>query len=182
MSAASRPVDGTTLGFRPRLAPVVGVELASAGMALGGRPGFFFALGSLATKIAAALVGFNFGSGLLTVSLVVAFAAVLDRVGLASLWTLLLTTGFTLDCAVLLGFLEGMYNLGISKNRRIQKTFRAEGIVWLTKTRFLPASCVGEHLVCSPCGKVAGRESCHRLAGPEVLLSLLPKEVDCTSS
>lgn len=29
-----------------------------------------------------------------------------------------------------------------------------------------PARCVGEHLECSPCGKVAGRERCHRLAGP----------------
>lgn len=28
------------------------------------------------------------------------------------------------------------------------------------------ARCEGEHLVCSPCGKVAGRERCHRLAEP----------------
>ena len=28
------------------------------------------------------------------------------------------------------------------------------------------ARCEGEHLECSPCGKVAGRERCHRLAGP----------------
>jgi hypothetical protein len=118
----------------------------------------------------------------LTVSLVVAFTEAFDRVGLATLLTLLLSTGFTLDCAVFLGFLEGMNNLGISKNGRIQKMFRAEGTVRLTRARFLPARLVGEHLVCSPCGKVASRDSCHRLAGPEVLLSLLPKGVDYTES
>ena len=36
------------------------------------------------------------------------------------------------------------------------------------------ARCVGEHLVCSPCGEVAGRALWRRLACPEVLLSLLP--------
>ena len=33
----------------------------------------------------------------------------------------------------------------------------------------------GEHLVCSPCGEVAGRERLSAVGlGPEVLLSLLP--------
>jgi hypothetical protein len=32
----------------------------------------------------------------------------------------------------------------------------------------------GDHLGCNPCGKLAGRELCHRVACPEVLLSLLP--------
>ena len=48
------------------------------------------------------------------------------------------------------------------------------GAVFVTEKKSSVARCEGEHLVCSPCGKVAGREQCHHLAGPEVLLSLLP--------
>ena len=35
---------------------------------------------------------------------------------------------------------------------------------------------MGEHLECNPCGGVAACERCHRFAGPEVLLSLLPNQ------
>ena len=35
-----------------------------------------------------------------------------------------------------------------------------------SEINFPLAKCGGEHLVCSPCGKVAGRERCHQLAGP----------------
>ena len=41
----------------------------------------------------------------------------------------------------------------------------------------------GEHLECSPCGTVAcphGGVALMALAGPEVLLSLLPEEMDYT--
>jgi hypothetical protein len=34
------------------------------------------------------------------------------------------------------------------------------------KLHFQKARREGEHLGCSPCGKVAGREQCHRLALP----------------
>jgi len=40
------------------------------------------------------------------------------------------------------------------------------GAVGVTEKKFSGARCEGEHLECSPCGKVAGREQCHRLAGP----------------
>jgi hypothetical protein len=43
------------------------------------------------------------------------------------------------------------------------------------KLNFPKASGEGEHLVCSPCGKVAGVNYVNDWPGPEVLLSRLPK-------
>jgi hypothetical protein len=40
------------------------------------------------------------------------------------------------------------------------------GAVGRAENKFSIARCMGEHLGCNPCGKVAGREQCHRLAGP----------------
>ena len=43
------------------------------------------------------------------------------------------------------------------------------------------ASCAGEHLDCSPCGRMAWVNGVTAWPVPEVLLSLLPENVDYTN-
>jgi hypothetical protein len=66
----------------------------------------------------------------------------------------------------LLGLLNGHLKPLDFKKIQNEQAPQLTDAVYLTENKFSVARCEGEHLACSPCGKVAGREHCHRVAGP----------------